>query len=170
MNILITGRPGVGKTTLIKEISHKIGENKGGFYTEEIRKSGRRIGFRIKTLDGKTGLLSGIDVESPYRVGKYKVDLEDFENTALPAVEDALSNSKAVIIDEIGPMELFSRRFKELVVKALDSPNPVIATIKLKRSKFIDKVKTRDDTVLYDLGRTDKEEILAAVLKNISKE
>ena len=137
-NIFLTGAPSSGKTTIIKKVIKALDIQCCGFYTEEIREDGRRVGFRIKTLDGKTGLLSGVDVKSPYRVGKYKVDLDDFENIALPAMEGALSNSKPIIIDEIGPMELFSKRFKELVIKALDSPNPVIATIKLKGSKFID--------------------------------
>ena len=167
MNIFITGRPGIGKTILMKDISQKIGERAGGFYTEELRKAGQRIGFKIKTLDGKTGLLSSIDVISPYRVGRYKVDLENFENIALPAIEDALNSSKIVMIDEIGPMELFSTKFKEIVLKALDSPNPVIATIKLKGSKFIVKVKSRGDVVLFDLNRADKKDILTAVLQNI---
>lgn len=163
MNILITGKPGIGKTTLIKEISQKIGKKAAGFYTEEIREGSQRKGFKIKTLDGKTGILSGIDVKSPYRVGKYKVDLEGFENIALPAIENALSSSKTIIIDEIGPMELFSKRFKDVVLKALDASNPVVATIKHKGSKFIDKIKSRDDIVLYDFSQTDKNDILKAV-------
>lgn len=169
MNILITGRPGSGKTTLIREISQRICGKAGGFYTEEIREAGRRIGFKVKALDGKTGLLSGIDVKSPHKVGKYKVDLEDFESIALPAIEGALCNSKIVIIDEIGPMELFSAKFKEIVLKALDSPSAVIATIKLKGSKFIDKIRSRGDIILFDISQTDKKDILKAVLQDIGK-
>lgn len=170
MNILITGKPGIGKTTLIKGIIQKIGEKAGGFYTEEVRKAGQRIGFIIKTLDGKEGLLSCIDVDSPYKVGKYKVDLESFENIALPAIENALRNSKIIIIDEIGSMELFSAKFKDMVLKALDSSSPVIATIKHKGSKFVDKIKSRDDVILLDLNQTDKKDILKAVLQNIGRQ
>lgn len=169
MNILITGKPGIGKTTLIKEILQKMDKKAGGFYTEEIREGGKRIGFKIKTLDGKTGILSSINVKSPYRVGKYKVDLEGFENISLPAIEDALSSSKTIIIDEIGPMELFSKKFKDTVLKTLDSPNPVIATIKHKGSKFINKVKSRDDVILFDLNQIDKNGILKAVLQQLGK-
>lgn len=169
MNILITGRPGTGKTTLIKEISQELDKKAAGFYTEEIRESGNRVGFRIKTLDGKSGLLSSVDVDSPYRVGKYKVDLDDFENIALPTIEDALNRCKAIIIDEIGPMELFSKKFEEMVLKALDSPNAVIATIKLKGSKFIDKIKSRSDVILFDIGQVDKKDILKAALEDAGK-
>ena len=153
----------------VNRISQKIGKGAGGFYTEEIREAGRRIGFRIKTLDGKTGLLSGVDVDSPYRLGRYKVDLKDFENIALPAIKDALKGSKTVIIDEIGPMELFSDKFKDAVLKTLDSRNPLVATVKLKGSKFINKIKSRRDAVIFELGQTDKKEILEAVLRAIDK-
>ena len=164
MNILITARPGIGKTTLIKEIARELGQRASGFYTEEIRKGGQRIGFGIKTLDGKSGTLSSVDIDSPFRIGKYKVNILEFERIALPAIENALVNSKVIIIDEIGPMELFSRKFKEVVLKALDSPNPVVATIKLKGAKFIDKVKSRSDVTIFDLRRDNREEVLNKIL------
>lgn len=169
MNILITGRPGTGKTTLLKEILQKTGKDAAGFYTAEIRKKGQRTGFSIKTLDGKTGILSGIDIDSPYRVGKYKVNLLDFERIAIVAIEDALSSSKVIIIDEIGPMELFSQKFKDIVLKALDSPNQVIATIKLNGSKFIDKIKSRSDVDIFNLSANNKEEILGNIIKTLTK-
>lgn len=166
-NILITGKPGIGKTSLIKEISRQIAKNAGGFYTQEIRKNKERVGFRIKTLDGKTGVLARVDIDSKYRVGKYKVNLEDFENKALPAIEQALTNSKVIIIDEIGPMELYSLNFKNILLKAFDFPNQVIATIKLKGSKFIDKIKQRSDIVIYDLDSDNKEKILKKIKEQL---
>lgn len=170
MNILITGRPGTGKTTLIKEIFQKTGKRAGGFYTEEIRKERQRRGFKIRTLDGKTGILSGIDIDSPYRVGKYRVNLPDFERIALTAVENALESSEIIIIDEIGPMELFSQKFKNLVLKALDSPNHVIATIKLKGARFIDKIKSRSDVIIFNLDSSNKEDILRSILEAIDED
>ncbi len=41
-NILITGRPRVGKTTLIKHFAKQLGGRAGGFYTEEIPGPGVR--------------------------------------------------------------------------------------------------------------------------------
>ncbi len=163
MNILITGRPGVGKTGLIKEIAQILSQKAGGFYTEEIRKSGERSGFRIKTLSGKTGVLSGIDIDSPHRIGKYKVDLAEFEKVALPAIEDALAGSRVIIIDEIGPMELFSQKFKQIVLQVLDAPNPVIATIKLKGGKFIEQLKSRCDVKIFELRPDNRKEVLKDV-------
>ncbi len=72
-NFLITGLPGCGKTTLIKELSSVIPINKKGFFTEEIREKGKRAGFKIITFDGKQGIFAHQIFISPYRVSKYSV-------------------------------------------------------------------------------------------------
>jgi len=79
-NLLITGLPGVGKTTLIKKLSEALkGFHPIGFYTEEIREEGVRGGFELIDLDGRRGLLSHRDIRSPYKVGQYRVDIKGFE-------------------------------------------------------------------------------------------
>jgi nucleoside-triphosphatase len=164
MNILITGKPGIGKTTLIKGIAQKLAKRAGGFYTEEIRKNRERIGFRIKTLDGKAGILSRMDIDSSYRIGKYRVNLIEFEQIAIPVIESSIANSKIIIIDEIGPMELLSQRFQDAILEALSSPNQVIATIKLKGPKFIDQIKSRHDVIIFNLNFNNRKEILSSIL------
>ena len=43
---LLTGRPGVGKTTLLRKIAAGLsGLSIGGFFTQEIRERGSRMGF-----------------------------------------------------------------------------------------------------------------------------
>ena len=56
--ILITGNPGVGKTTLVKKLHDKLSQDVNikkllsGFYTEEVRdNSNQRIGFDIIDLN-----------------------------------------------------------------------------------------------------------------------
>ena len=80
MNLLVTGLPGVGKTTLIKRISEELKHlHPIGFYTSEIREGGIRKGFELISLDGRKRLLSHVDIKSSHRVGKYKVDVTGFE-------------------------------------------------------------------------------------------
>ena len=86
-NILICGKPGIGKTTLIKKIAENLREKATGFYSEEIRRENKRVGFKIKTLRGKEGILSHINSKSPYRVGKYKVNLKEFEEICITSIE-----------------------------------------------------------------------------------
>ncbi len=79
--VLLTGRPGCGKTTLIKRVVSELARPAGGFYTEEIRAHGERLGFKIITLDGQEALLAHVDFKTPERVGKYGLDLSALENS-----------------------------------------------------------------------------------------
>ncbi len=167
-NLLITGPPRCGKTTLIRRFSQdpEFAPKVGGFITEEIRKKGNRIGFEIIAYpEGKRGLLALKGLPSPHRLGRYGVNLEDLEEIGCAAVEKAISSSKVVIIDEIGKMELFSRKFRDVLVEALDSAQPVIATIMERSHPFADRIKKRSDVLLRALGRENFEILYEDVLK-----
>jgi nucleoside-triphosphatase THEP1 len=69
-NILYTGLPGCGKSTIIEKIVQRINRPSTGFFTREIRDRGRRVGFSITTLDGQQGILAHIDIRSHIRVGR----------------------------------------------------------------------------------------------------
>ncbi len=150
-NILITGKPRVGKSTVCKKVVSHL-EEKGsvaGLLTEEIRVDNERKGFRIFSIKtGETGILSHVDIKEGPRIGKYGVNLPDLERIGVSAIEDALESDFAVI-DEIGPMELYSIRFKDAVKFILDSDVPTLATIHLKsRDPFVKYVKGRKDCEL----------------------
>jgi nucleoside-triphosphatase len=164
-NLLITGLPGVGKTTLIKKLSEELKHlHPAGFYTEEIREAGQRKGFELISLDGKRGLLSHVEIRSPYRVGKYKVDIESFENF-LNSISFFDPSTRLIIIDEIGKMECLSDTFKNLLKKIFDSGKLVIATIALKGSGLIGEVKERQDIKLFEMTRHNRDSFLLEILK-----
>ena len=151
-NLLLSGSPRCGKTTVIMEVvKHLSKSNCGGFYTGEIKESGRRTGFSINTLDGGKGTLSHVNIKGPPRVGRYGVNLADLERIAVPAVLEAVRNRRLVIIDEIGKMELFSEKFREAVLLSLDSPVPVLGTIMESNNPFADAVKRRQDVTLIQV-------------------
>ncbi|GAI18329.1 unnamed protein product, partial [marine sediment metagenome] len=87
--LLLTGKPGTGKTALIKEAIVKTRIRAGGFYTEEIRSGGIRQGFRIITLDGQDGILAHINIPSPYQVSKYRVDINSLNEVGVSAIHQA---------------------------------------------------------------------------------
>lgn len=159
-NILITGRPRVGKTTLIKTAASLLGDRAGGFYTEEIPGEGvrGRRGFKIVTLDGRQGVLADVGIESGPHVGKYGVNLSDLDEIGVAALDEATEERDWIVIDEIGKMEEFSERFKKAVIDALDSEKRVLATIRRNDSPFTADIKSRPDVVLIKLtvpGRED---------------
>ncbi|RLF48124.1 MAG: AAA family ATPase [Thermoplasmata archaeon] len=158
-NILLTGKPGCGKTTLIKQIIEELGLDAGGFYTLEIRREGKREGFKIITLDGKEGLLAHVNIRSPYRVSKYGVDIKNLEEIGVKSILDALEKNKVIVIDEIGKMELFSEQFRNAVLAALDSQSKVLATIMLAANPFADEIKKRQDVKLFYLTPENRKKV-----------
>jgi len=168
-NIFVTGKPGCGKTTLIKKISKEITEKFSGFYTEEIREKGKRIGFKIKTLNKKEGILAHVNFKSKYHVGKYKVNLEDLEKIGVSAIEKGVREEKIVLIDEIGKMELLSPKFKRAVLNALNSKNMVLGTVMLKKDPFCEKIKKRKDTIIFYLNKENFREVKKEIMNYIKK-
>jgi len=163
-NILLTGVPGIGKTTLMISLFESLRDfNPVGFYTEEIREGGVRKGFELVCLDGRRGRLSHVRIKSPYRVGKYGVDLKGFENflSSIPILE---SPSPLILIDEIGKMECLSDRFKRLLLNALDSEKVVIATIALRGEGFISEIKRRADVRLFEITEQNRNSLLSEIL------
>jgi nucleoside-triphosphatase len=164
VNVLLTGRPGIGKTTLIKRLIEVSSLSKGGFYTEEVREKGQRVGFSLITLDGKRSLLAHLKTKSPYRVGRYGVDIDTFEAMGVESIRKAISTNDIIIIDEIGRMELFSRKFREVVFQALKTGR-VVATIKKGRGDFIDRIKSRKDVRVLKVNLENRETLSSKLTK-----
>ncbi len=168
-NILLTGLPGVGKTTLIRRLSDELKNlHPAGFYTEEIREESVRKGFELISLDGKKGLLSHVEIKSPYRVGKYKVDVKGFEGF-LDSIAFFAPGTKLIIIDEIGKMECLSPEFKRLIKEILDSEKMIIATIAFKGSGLIEEIKKRNDVRLFEITEKNRDSLLSEILSYLKK-
>ncbi|KAK2966841.1 hypothetical protein RJ640_027800 [Escallonia rubra] len=140
---LVTGPPGVGKTTLVMRVFETLKNanpnfNVQGFYTREVREGTERVGFDVVTLDGRTGPLASTKISSPESVrwpmvGRYRVDVTSFESLALPELQ-VKEGTDLFIIDEVGKMELYSSSFFPAVLKVLESNIPVLATIPIPKS------------------------------------
>ena len=91
MRLFLTGTPGVGKTTLTRSVLKRLKEVRcAGFYTEEKRHKGQRIGFKIITLDGQEGTLASIGRKEP-TVGRYSIHIAEFEELILPQLDSQIT-------------------------------------------------------------------------------
>jgi len=165
-NILLTGPPRCGKSTLIEKIIRQLDKPLTGFFTREIRVRGQRVGFSIVTLNGKEGNLARAGIESPTRVGKYGVNLDDLDRIAVPSMFPSRSD-EIVVIDEIGKMECLSPLFRETLPKILDSKNQVIASIAQKGSPFIQKIKKRPDVLLVSVSEKNRDSLVVSLIRAI---
>jgi nucleoside-triphosphatase len=170
MRILLEGRPGAGKSTVARRLADRMSQDGitvSGFITEEIRESGRRLGFSLERFGGERGVLAHVDLPGPSRVGRYGVDLAAFERVAIPALEQA-GEHEVAIIDELGKMELASDAFREALAELLDRPVPVVATVQSASHAFTDALKRRRDVETMRVttaNRDELPELLAARLK-----
>jgi len=157
---LITGRPGSGKTTLVRTVVEALRAPAGGFYTREVRgPGGRRTGFDIVTLDGATATLADVALDSPHRVGRYGVDVEAVERVAVPALEAAIEGGRLVVIDEIGKMELLSPKFQRAVIEAVRRHRVLFGTIMEASHPFADEIKAQPDVIVHELREDNRERL-----------
>jgi nucleoside-triphosphatase len=165
--ILLSGRPGCGKTTLIKRLVSHPPQSAGGFYTEEIRDRGARVGFKIVTLDGDEVVFAHVEIESSARLGKYRIDLSALEAVGVRAVREAVRKERLVVIDEIGPMEIRSPVFRGTVNEALDSKAPLLATIFARPLPFTDIIKSRRDVVVIEVRPDNRERLVSELAERL---
>jgi len=157
---LLTGRPGTGKTSLIKQAVAGMKGTAGGFYTEEIRSQGVREGFRLVTLDGQDAILAHVNIHSPYRVSRYGVDIDNLDRVGVSALNEAAQQCDLVVIDEIGKMELFSVNFRQTVLRIIDSGKRVLGTIMLSPNPWADAIKHHPQVHLVTLTRDNYQQVL----------
>ncbi len=161
--LLLTGKPGTGKTAIIKEAVTKTKIKAGGFYTEEIRVGGIRQGFRIVTIDGQEAVLAHVNISSPYQVSRYKVDIDNLNRLGVSALRQALEGNDLIVVDEIGKMELLSPQFRKIVLQAIESGKKILGTIMLNSHPFADKIKRRPEIKTLMVTRANHGEVLKEV-------
>ncbi|MFC2006052.1 NTPase [Chloroflexota bacterium] len=161
---LLTGRPGTGKTSLIKQVAAQMKGGTGGFYTEEMRNRGVREGFRLVTLDGEEAVLAHVNIHSPYRVSKYGVDIGSLEQVGVPALHRAARQCGLVVIDEIGKMELFSAEFRETVSQMIDNGKRILGTIMLNPNPWADAIKRQPQVNLVTVTRDNYQQVLEELI------
>ncbi|XP_063047665.1 cancer-related nucleoside-triphosphatase isoform X2 [Engraulis encrasicolus] len=178
---------GVGKTTLVQKVCDAMTSADvifNGFYTEEVREGGRRVGFDVVTVTGERGHLSRVGNESgatagrrEYRVGQYVVDLPSFENLALPLFRQVSVSTEGprgvFVIDEIGKMELFSQSFIRAVRQTLDSSScSVLGTIPIPKGKplgLVEEVRGRADVKVFTITKENRNSILPEIVSTLQQ-
>ncbi|NPV59706.1 MAG: NTPase [Actinobacteria bacterium] len=165
-NILVTGKPGCGKTTLVLRVVEgltEVGFKAGGFVTEEMRRGRSRIGFRVRDLAGGSEVLAHVERGGLPRVGRYGVDTEAFERVALRSLRTDERDVDLLVVDEIGRMELLSPSFRAFLPSLFDSPLPLLATVHAGGDPFTRGLMAREDVSVLRLSASNREECIRMV-------
>lgn len=171
MMYLLTAKPRTGKTTTIKRLVTKLGtKNCIGFFTDEIIENGIRVGFQINTLSGNQGILAKVGLDSEILIGRYGVNISKFEELCVPELNKAFLGDMDVdyiIIDEIGPIQMNSEHFKELLLQLLSSEKTIIGTIFYETYPWIKEFKQKNGVNLIELTYDNREKIIDVLLERI---
>lgn len=169
VKILLTGLPGCGKTTVVINVLENLkGIKTAGFYTQEIREDNIRKGFSFNRLDGQVGILAHTEIKGPYRVGKYGVNLEEFEKSIVPILNPKETDAELFVIDEIGKMECMCAKFIEAVRRLFRSDKAILATVALKGTALISEIKKYPGIKLYNLTAQNRDKTTAEILRILS--
>jgi nucleoside-triphosphatase THEP1 len=167
-NIFVRGKPGSGKTTLVmKVVESRTNKSISGFYTEEVRENGVRVGFIVRTLKGEERVLSHVRFQSGPRVGKYRVNLQVIDSLVVQSLQEGVKKYDIIIIDEIGKMEMLSKNFQTAVRKALDSSKRVLATIPVYTNTFLASLKARNDVEIFNIDVDNRDRLVEEILNRI---
>ncbi|WFB61803.1 nucleoside-triphosphatase [Paenibacillus sp. BR1-192] len=167
---LLTGKPRMGKTTLIKKLIHLVGPDLcGGFYTEEITNAGDRSGFRCVAVDGESVEIANVESPSHIRIGRYGVDVEKFEDFAIHKLREALYSKKIIVIDEMGFMQMLSASFQSMVHEIISDRRIVLGTIPVESHPEIDAIKYRKEVGIISLNEFNRDGMPELLIKDILK-
>ena len=164
----ITGKPRIGKSTIIKEVIRRLkteGIKVGGMLTADIHEHGRRVGFSIEDIrTGETGILAHVQLHrhGP-NVGKYIVNLTDLDAIGAQSITSALAQAEIIIIDEIGPMELKSKPFIDAVENALSSDKQLIVTVHQRSAHDLVR-RIKQTFKILEVTEANRDEMPAIVL------
>jgi nucleoside-triphosphatase len=161
--LLLTGTPGIGKTTVIRRAAAGL-EAKGlrGFYTEEIREHGERCGFRLVSFDGAARIIAHVNFPKTCRVGKYGVDVGALDSAAALLRPDP--QTRIFLVDEIGKMECLSEGFVEAMRALISGRLPIVATVGARGGGFIAEVKRRPESELWHVTHANRDELPSEIL------
>lgn len=177
--ILLTGDPGVGKSTLAcnvigKLLAEKIvgKEDLFGYTTVRLLDSaGGTEGFEAVTRGGERCVIASTRVQTPHRYRKFFVGLDAFETTLASEFKRAAKHERPIVhIDEIGLMEKASPGYTAALTDFIRNFNaPIIGVIKMvENDDFLDSLIESANVFTYTVTKSNRKALEREVLEKFS--
>ena len=169
--ILVTGKPGVGKSTFLQRVlqdhEHKIGIITKEMLDNSMRRSGFESHMTTSTLEDQAVIATKSLPISPdeCRMGKYNVIVSNIDRLAERLLAETLVPGMVLYIDEIADIQYHSTKFRELCDKWLKSDNFLIATVKEDTDiGWINEIKEKYDPIVINRDNIEEKGILCTSL------
>lgn len=160
MKILLTGKPGIGKSTILKKVAGDLKMPKYGIVAEEIRNSeGQRVGFESVAFDGRSCVFAHkLAFRTEFAVGGYFVDINAISDFVVPELRKGLNKHNSIIlIDEIGRMQSFSFKFLKTLRNLFVNKSNLLATIVLEDEPWSIEFKKYPGAILIEVNEENRE-------------
>jgi nucleoside-triphosphatase len=173
--VFLTGMPGVGKSTVVKHVAEEVrrrGIKVGGMTSGDLRSGSTRVGFEIRDLlTNQAGVLAHVGQSVGPRIGRFRVNSKDLDMIGVAAISSAIRDADLVVIDEVGPMELTSTRFKDVVQAALSCGKPVLGTVhRNARDPMIRQIKSTSGIEVTEVTHENRSKLAATIAERFKAE
>ncbi len=166
-NVIITGAPGIGKTTLIKHLIRDLTPVYiRGFYKESILENDIVKGYRLVTTAFDEQIIAHVYFEGPTKIGNFGINIDGLNKLADRELDEA-NGAELYILDEIGRMECLSEKFCHLVKKVLDSDVPLIASVAQIAAPELKELKERKDTTFVQINHKNRDTLWKSILLKV---
>ena len=171
----VTGRTGTGKTKVINTLHYRLSSENismGGVLTRDIKNHGKRVGIGIHNIS--TGIdyeIANVNRKTGPRLQKFRINIKNIDSHLIKELHDSSLKADLILIDMIGPMELFSRKFCELVETLLKEDKKILCAIQTKYNHpLIKEIKEFRNSEIHDLNKKHKVEVIDSIYKSIIEE
>ena len=134
--IFLTGKIGVGKSTVVDRLLVIMNMSFGGFRTLPVIKEQQLKGFKIRDIE------TGEEESIAFFDNDFLIHpvIDGFENLGVKSLKGALENKELIVMDELGFLESEAESFKATVLEVLKSDRSVLGVMKIDRNPFLDEV------------------------------
>jgi nucleoside-triphosphatase len=122
---------------------------------------------QLPAVSGRDGIARARRADHSRQRG-HRVNIQDLEAIGAKAIIDAAQTCQIIAIDEIGPMELYSEKFKQAVNLTFESKKLVLAIVHAKATDpLVTSAKQREDAEIFTVTGTNRDFLHEAIINVI---
>jgi len=164
-NLFLTGKIGIGKSTVLKKVLSEIDLSIGGYVTERIY-DGHYRKYIARSLNNPKE--EYIIVKSDSRDDSKVWFPKAFEKGLVPILDESLKSKDIIVLDELGASEKDIDVFTSKIFELLDSNKIVFGVLKDVDCKFLNDIKIRDDVTVIRITEENRDNIVDEIVNIIN--